>query len=193
MTGKFAQRWLRGSFLHSSIAKCWIKDVLWQENLHLATKSQVLQPAGLLPPQIWRAWLDFVEGKFWERWIWIGRCVRFCLQTNPTVLAKMLAMWKVGGIKIAWNFFLQTHKEISEKRNIFVNPSVTENFQREHFSGRVCRNRHGLSFPNISLRKGGTKLVDRVLLAQSRLRVTKRDLLVKTWEPFKNYSADFFR
>ena len=137
MTGKFAQRWLRGSFLHSSIAKCWIKDVLWQENLHLATKSQVLQPAGLLPPQIWRAWLDFVEGKFWERWIWIGRSVRFCLQTNPTVLAKMLAMWKVGGIKIAWNFFLQTHKEISEKRNFFVNPSVTENFQREHFSGRV--------------------------------------------------------
>ena len=41
-------------------------------------------------------------------------------------------MWKVGGIKIERtqprNFFLQTDEEISEKRNIFVNSSVTEFF-----------------------------------------------------------------
>ena len=53
-------------------------------------------------------------------------------------------MWKVGGIKIertrARNFVLQTDKEICEKQKLFVN-SITENFQRENFSGR------GLSEP----------------------------------------------
>ena len=63
---------------------------------------------------------------------------------------------KVGGIKIerhvmmimmikiertrARNFFLQTYKEICEKRKFFVNRSITEKGtqdpgQREHFSG----------------------------------------------------------
>ena len=50
-------------------------------------------------------------------------------------------MWKVGGIKIegtrARYFFLGTEKEISETWNFLVNRSVTENFQRDFFSGRV--------------------------------------------------------
>ena len=50
-------------------------------------------------------------------------------------------MWRVSGIKIegtrAQYFFWGTDKEISEKRNFFVNRSVTENFQRKNFSGQV--------------------------------------------------------
>ena len=34
-------------------------------------------------------------------------------------------------------FFLEAAREISEKRNFFVNRSVPENFQREIFSGQV--------------------------------------------------------
>ena len=34
-------------------------------------------------------------------------------------------------------FFLEAAREISEKRNFFVNRSVPKNFQREIFSGQV--------------------------------------------------------
>ena len=34
-------------------------------------------------------------------------------------------------------FFLEASRDISEKRNFFVNHSVPENFQREKFSGQV--------------------------------------------------------
>ena len=34
-------------------------------------------------------------------------------------------------------FFLEAAREISEKRNFFVNRSVPENFQWENFSGQV--------------------------------------------------------
>ena len=37
----------------------------------------------------------------------------------------------------ARTFFWGTDKEISEKRNFFVNRSVPENFQKENFSGQV--------------------------------------------------------
>ena len=51
-------------------------------------------------------------------------------------------MGKVSGIKIvdrrAWYFFLGMDKEISEKRNFFVNCSVVENFQWETFLGQVA-------------------------------------------------------
>ena len=34
-------------------------------------------------------------------------------------------------------FFLEAAREISEKRNFFVNRSIPENCQRENFSGQV--------------------------------------------------------
>ena len=50
-------------------------------------------------------------------------------------------MWKVGGIKIesaaGRRFFYQREMKIREKQKIFVNRSVTENFQQENFSGEV--------------------------------------------------------
>ena len=35
-------------------------------------------------------------------------------------------------------FFLKAVREISEKRNFFVNRSLPENFQRENFLGQVA-------------------------------------------------------
>ena len=76
-------------------------------------------------------------------------------------------------------FFLGTDKEISEKRNFFVNCSVPKNFQRENFSGQV---------PTESLRTQDSENVyerwvqqmfDPVLVARSWVSATKWDPLAK--------------
>ena len=92
-------------------------------------------------------------------------------------------MWKVVGIKIepteARYFFLDTDKKINEKWNFFVNHSVSENFQRENFSGQV---------PTESLRTQDSENVyerwvqqmfDPVLVGRSWVSATKWGLLAK--------------
>ena len=84
--------------------------------------------------------------------------------------------------------FLQTDKEISEKENFFVKHSVTEIFQREHFSGR------GLSEPpgtQLSYEWVAKTFFDCVLFAPSQLRATKCDPLAKLRGVQKTYLPQF--
>ena len=89
-------------------------------------------------------------------------------------------MWKVGGIKIEfgvwYTFFLQADTEKCKKTRIFVKHSVTENFWEQRSSESL---RTHLS--EYLDERGGTKIFFRVLVAQSRLRATKCDLLAKIW------------
>ena len=86
--------------------------------------------------------------------------------------------------------FLGTDKEISEKRNFFVNPS--ENFQCEHFSGRVLSEIPQTQVSQYLYKRGVQIFFDRILVAWSWLRAAKCDQLEKNKRCYKNrYGHNF--
>ena len=100
----------------------------------------------------------------------------FPLWIQPTLLCSLL---EASSINKLVHSLLEAAREISEKRNFFVNRSVPENFQRENFSGQV---------PTESLRTQDSENVyerwvqqifDPVLVARSWVSATKWGPLAK--------------
>ena len=76
-------------------------------------------------------------------------------------------------------FFLEAAREISEKRNFFVNRSVPENFQREIFLGQVATDSlHTQDSENL-YERGVQQIFYPVLVGPSRSRATKCDPFAK--------------
>ena len=80
----------------------------------------------LVPP--WKVWSITVQTSYWE-----GQWHQNCGYTSPIL------------------FFGGTDKEISEKRNFFVNRSVPKNFNGKIFRGMYWENLYALRIPKTIL------------------------------------------
>ena len=105
-------------------------------------EDKLLTPGQLLglPGKVWGI---TIQTSYWE-----GQWHQNCGYTSPIL-------------------FLGTDKEISEKRNFFVNCSIPKNFQRENFPGQVATESLRTKDSENLYERGVQKIVDPDLVAQS--------------------------
>ena len=70
-------------------------------------------------------------------------------------------------------FLLQAAREISKKRNFFVNRSIPEKFQQENFSGQVPPESLRTQDSENVYERGVQQIFDPVLVARSWVSATK--------------------